>query len=211
MTPRATPPEGGDARDDDLLTRIRRGDEDAARELFERYAPLLRDRAARRLPEDLQAKVGASDVVQEALLSAFLALGDFDPEDPEAFKRWLLRILGNRLTDEIRMLTTRKRNARREKPLVRSPPGRDPTPSVVMMREEQRAALWRAVAELPADQQEAVRLVHFEQVGLAEAAVRLQRSTDAVRKLYSRALKRLAGRLGHGPAEEGPGDAGPPA
>jgi RNA polymerase sigma-70 factor (ECF subfamily) len=181
--------------DDTLLERMRRGDERAARALFDRYAPLLYERADRKLPKRIQAKVSASDVVQDALLSAFLAVTRFTPRDKQAFKRWLLKLLGNRLTDAIRRYKAAMRDPNREEPYVARPDG-DETPSRILMAREERAALEAAMDRLPADQGRVLRLLHFEGLTLGQAGERLDRTQDAARKLYSRALANLARLLG---------------
>ena len=186
-------------RDDELIERLKHGDEEAARALFDRYAATLRGRVAQRIPQRLQAKIGASDVMQEAYVSAFLGLGDFAPQDEGAFRAWLVRILGNRLQDEIRRLTAKKRDARRETPFAQQPQSLDPSPSTVMMATEQRAAMWRAIGELPEDQQLVIRLVYQDAVPMADAAATLGRSPDATRRLCARAIKRLAAEMGSGP------------
>ena len=184
--------------DEELIERLKRGDEEAAHALFDRYATTLRGRVERGLPTRLQAKISPSDVMQEAYVSAFLGLGHFDPQDEGAFRAWLVRILRNRLQDEIRRLNAKKRDARREAPFAQQPQSRDPSPSTVMMAAEQRAAVWRAIDKLPEDQQRVLRLVYEDDVPLADAAAELGRSSDATRKLCARAIRRLADVMGSG-------------
>lgn len=68
------PPEDGAAiaADDELITRVRTGDREAYAELVHRYAPMARRTAAL-----LGAGADADDVVQEALVKAYRALGRF--------------------------------------------------------------------------------------------------------------------------------------
>jgi RNA polymerase sigma-70 factor (ECF subfamily) len=59
----------------DFLTRLRAGDDDAARELFERFAQQLIALARRRFRDGLRHKVDPEDVVQSAYKSFFARYG----------------------------------------------------------------------------------------------------------------------------------------
>ena len=65
------------------------------------------------------------------------------------------------------------------------------------MRDEQSVRLAAALAKLPDDQREAVRLRHLEGCTLAELAERFNRSEDAVAALLKRGLENLRKRLHH--------------
>ena len=75
---------------DDLavLARVRAGDRDAYAELVRRYAPVALRTAAL-----LGAGPDAEDVVQEAFVKAYSALGRF--REGAAFRPWLLQIVTN--------------------------------------------------------------------------------------------------------------------
>jgi RNA polymerase sigma-70 factor (ECF subfamily) len=79
--------------DEALVPRARAGDNSAREELFERYRGDSY-RVAYRL---LGHEQDALDVVQESLLKAFSALGDFDGRS--GFRTWLLRIVTNTALD----------------------------------------------------------------------------------------------------------------
>ena len=183
--------------DDDPILRIQEGDEAAARALFERYAPALRDQVRRSMPPAMRRKVAESDVIQEAYLAAFLSLGNFEDRREGAFRSWLAKILQHKLHDEVRRyFGTSKRDARREQsvagqPLPTTRRGTDPSPSMQAMASEERAALWTAVEELPQDYTEILQLVHRDGLTLTEAGARMGRTADAARKLYGRAVARL--------------------
>jgi DNA-directed RNA polymerase specialized sigma24 family protein len=63
------------------------------------------------------------------------------------------------------------------------------------MGAEMRAAAQRAVALLPENYRQVVELIQGEGLTTAAAAERLERTTDSVKGLYSRALARLAREL----------------
>ncbi len=188
--------------DPELIRRVAAGDDAAARTLFDRHLPTLRARVRGRLPAGLRGKVGASDVIQEAYIAAFLGLTEFDARDDGAFGRWVRGILDHKIADEVRRhVAAGKRDARREVPLPRSTAGfgiveSGLSPSGEAMDAEERARIRRAVGALPDDQGTVVRLVHDEGLTLVEAGARMGRSGEAARKLYGRALARLADLLG---------------
>jgi RNA polymerase sigma-70 factor, ECF subfamily len=190
------------ASDEDLVRRVRAGDEAAARLLFERHLPALRAKARARLPSSLRGKVAESDVIQDAWLAAFLDVGKFEDRGDKSFEKWLQKILRHKLLDEVRRHAgVGKRDARREERLGTDAPVADtgqPSPSADFASVERSAALSAAIDDLPSDQAAVLRWVHQEGLTLTEAGARMGRSADAARKLSGRALVRLGGRLGGG-------------
>lgn len=79
--------------DEILVRRARERDAGASVELFQRY----REDAYRVAYRLLGNEQDALDVVQEALIKAFLGLKDFDGRS--GFRYWLLRIVGNTALD----------------------------------------------------------------------------------------------------------------
>jgi len=190
--------------DEELVRRIRAGDADAARELFDRHRDALRARVRRKLPRALRGKVGASDVIQEAWLAAYLRLSDFEDRGDGSFAKWAHGILEHKVLDEVRrQIEAEKRDARREQRLRTTGTGvgvagRVPSPSAEMMAAERSEMLRSQIGRLPDAHREILRLVHDEGLTLVAAGARMGRSADAARKLYGRALagltERLAGR-----------------
>lgn len=165
------------------------------RDLFDRHVESLRALVRRRLPDALRKKVGESDIIQDSYLVALKALPRFEPRGEGAFEAWLREIVARRIHEEIRRYAgTAKRNAALEVTGDRrpEPAGRLPTASQAAIGRETLDRIRRAMEDLPDAQREVVRLLHDEGLGLAEAADRVDRSPEAVRKLYSRALARLS-------------------
>jgi RNA polymerase sigma-70 factor (ECF subfamily) len=187
--------------DEELVRRVRAGDEEATRTLFDRHLPALRAKARARLPAALRGKVGASDVVQEAWLCAFAALGDFEHEGDGAFAAWLRKIVERKVADEVRRhARTKKRSTKREVRFATraqhlEPDPGQPTPSQAAGEAEESAALRDVVDGLSPDHAAVIRLVHEDGLTLVEAGRRLGRTPDATRMLYGRAMQRLAARL----------------
>jgi RNA polymerase sigma-70 factor (ECF subfamily) len=199
----ATTPEPSDAiSDEDLVRRVRAGDEAAARLLFERHLPALRASVRGRVPADLRAKLGESDVIQEAYLAAYVNLAKFEDRGRGSFNAWLRQILDHKLVDEVRRHhEAAMRDARREERLATDaavPEPDQPSPSGIVAAEEESASVRVAVDELPSDYATVIRLVHQEGLTLVETGERMGRTADAVRKLYGRALACLVDRVGDG-------------
>lgn len=188
--------------DEEVVRRVLEGDEASAAELFERHRAELRAAVRRWLPPSLRGRLGESDVVQDAYLAAYLHLGDFEDRGDGSFRRWLRRILERKIANEVRdHLQTVKRDPRREVPLSKStgaasPAGRTPTPSEEAMSAEALESLRAHVQGLAEDHRTVLHLVHREGLTLVQAAARMNRSPDAVRKLYGRAVTRLSERMG---------------
>jgi RNA polymerase sigma-70 factor (ECF subfamily) len=194
-----------DPSDEDLVRRVREGDESAARSLFDRHAAALRAQVRRKLPDELRAKVGESDVVQEAYLAAFLRMTRFEDRGDGSFARWLRGILEHKVLDEVRRHGDAQKRAARRETRIRTQderPGlsaRQRTPSAELAAAEDAAAFREQVARLPEDYRAVLRLVHDEGLTLADAGARMGRSPDAARMLYGRAVAKLTKELGRGP------------
>ena len=217
-------PDAPEPTDEDLVRRVRAGDEAAARLLFDRHLPALRAKARARLPSALRGEVAESDVIQDAWLAAFLVLGAFEDrgDAPGAtvhgtvaygpggsFGKWLRGILEHKIGHEIdRHVAAGKRDVRREQRMrTGSVDGfgeapEQPSPSEAAVADEEEAVLLAAVASLPGDYATVVRLVHVEGLSLIDAGARMGRSANAARKLYGRALLAMAERL-RGAKDEG--------
>ena len=69
------------------------------------------------------------------------------------------------------------------------------SPSAEVAAAERSASLRETIDDLPSDHATVLRLIHQEGLTLTEAGARMNRSADAVRKLYGRALVALGGRI----------------
>lgn len=162
----------------------------------------MRAKARARLPAVLRAKVGGSDVVQDAYLAAFASLGEFEDRGEGSFARWLRGIVDHKVGDEVRRhAAAGKRDARRERRLTGSNAGsrivasRQRSPSAEVVSGEQAAELRAAIESLPGEQAAILRLVHLDGLTIADAGARMGKAPSASRKLYGRALSRLTERM----------------
>jgi len=183
--------------DRELVRLARGGDSAAAGLLFERHGEALRARVRRRLPRSLRAKVGESDVIQEACLAVFLHLDEFEDRGEGSFLGWLGVVAARKVLDELRRFAgTSKRDVAREvgggSTAARlAVPSGDPSPSAAAIGDEESARLAAAMERLSKEHREVIRLVNEQRLPLADAGARMGRSAEAVRKLYARAVLAL--------------------
>jgi len=186
-----------DWTDEQMVALVRTGDEAAAQELFTRHLPRLRVRLRRRMAPGLRLKSDESDVIQEAYMTAYLRLADFQDRGEGSFARWLSGIVDNKLREEIRRhFGAEKRDVRREQRTEgANGPGKatsgQGTPSGVAMANEETLLLVRAINGLPEDYRTVLHLLYEQGLPLKDAGERMNRSPDAVRMLYGRALAAL--------------------
>ncbi len=187
------------------LDRLRSGDKSALGELFAAHRDRLRRMVALRMDWRLQARIDASDVLQESFLDAAAKLDRYlgDPKVPVFL--WLRLIVGEQLINLHRHhLGTRMRDASCEVSLQRGAMpaassaalasmllGRLTSPTQAAIRAERLERLQEALNTLDASDREILALRHFEMLSRIEAAQVLGISDDAGSKRYLRALKRL--------------------
>lgn len=163
--------------------------------------PYLMAIADQELGRDLRSKGGASDIVQETFLEAARDLRQYTGRSRFEFRGWLRQILlHNILNFHRRFRGTTKRNSERElssdsKAIVGRTPARDPTPSRVAMHSELATAVQRAIAALPSDYREVIELRSLQRLSFEDVALRMERSAEAVRKLWCRAIEKLQDEL----------------
>jgi len=120
-----------------LMARWRTGDQQAAADLFRRYAERLVELARHRVPSKLSARVDAEDVVQSAYRSFFVAARDgrYVLRATGDLWRLLVGITMHKLHHQIRRHTANKRQADRDQSVSDdepAAPGREPSPEEVV-------------------------------------------------------------------------------
>jgi RNA polymerase sigma-70 factor (ECF subfamily) len=168
----------------------------------------LRQYAAVLLDGRLRGKVDPSDVVQETLLKAIGHASQWRGRTEAEWRGWLRRILANTLADLVRRyLAGQKRNVGLElsledavqqssAPLAGMLAGSQAPPEEVAAHNERLLWLAEGLAELPPDQQEAVRLKHLHGLSVGDVARRVGKSRAAVAGLLRRGLETLRQRPG---------------
>lgn len=106
-------PEGGF---EDVIRRVRAGDEAAATELVERYQPAIRRAVRIRLSNStLRSAAESADICQSVFFSFFVraALGEYELQTPEQLLKLLVSMARNKLTDLVRRQHRQRRDVRR--------------------------------------------------------------------------------------------------
>jgi RNA polymerase sigma-70 factor (ECF subfamily) len=181
----------------ELLAGARAGEPDALGRAFETCRAYLLLVAEKEMAPGLRAKGGASDLVQQTFLEAQQAFGRFRGASHDELLAWLRRLLLNNVANFRRhWQTTAKRRASREVSLDGAAvtphvAGAGPTPSREVMADERATAVRAAIDRLPDDYQTVLRLRYEEDLPFEDVARRMGRTSNAVRKLWSRAVERL--------------------
>jgi RNA polymerase sigma-70 factor (ECF subfamily) len=181
----------------DWLVAARSGSLEALGLALETCRRYLLDIAHKEVGLNLQAKGGASDVVQETFLEAQRDFDHFHGESETELRAWLRQLLLHHVYKLARRYRhTQKRVLSREVPLNLAEQADSlivPTasPSVQLMAQEQAEEIRRALSRLPEDYRQVIVWRHQDHCSFEEIAQRLGRSMTAVRKLWVRAIERL--------------------
>jgi RNA polymerase sigma-70 factor (ECF subfamily) len=185
-----------------LLEQARAGDVAARGRLLELYRNYLRLLARSLIGSAIQVRLEPSDLVQETFLEAHRDLGSFTGRTEAELLVWLRRIMVRNAMDQAKRHGAQRRDVRHQESLEvlldrsgqeahEALASRLSTPSARAARREQAVLLADALARLPADYREVLVLRHMEHRKFGEIAIRMGRSSGAVRMLWTRALERL--------------------
>jgi RNA polymerase sigma-70 factor (ECF subfamily) len=169
---------------------------------LERFRDYLRLLARLQLPARLRGKLDPSDLVQQTMLRAYLALGEFRGLTTAELTAWLRRILTHVLANAVRDFSRARRDVNLERSLEAAVEDSSlrlenwlavahPTPGELADRNEQLLTLATALTTLPEDQREALLLRYYEGMSLADVAGRLGRTRPAIASLLRRGLAQL--------------------
>jgi RNA polymerase sigma-70 factor (ECF subfamily) len=183
------------------LSAARAGSRDALGQGLEAYRRYLLQIANQMLDKELQAKGGASDLVQETFLEAQRAFALFRGKTEGEFRAWLRQVLIHRAGKLVRRYHgAKKRQAAREVPLGSDSSGGSrqnglqadiTSPSKQAIENEQAQALRRALDRLPPDYRQVILLHYQEDRSWEEIGQLMQRSAEAARQLWLRAFERV--------------------
>jgi RNA polymerase sigma-70 factor (ECF subfamily) len=152
---------------------------------------------------ELRSKLESMDIVQDVLMSALKDLGNFTYKTEGDFLRWLSRITENRLRGHVQRLHMNKRDIRKEVRLNGHRPTAEDsvvaaldavattTPSAIISKREDLDKLTKAIEALKPEYRQVIVLTKIEGLSYKEIGDRLRKSSEAVRKLVSRALEEL--------------------
>ncbi len=176
--------------------------------LLELCRPYLILVADQHLAPNLRAKVSPSDLVQDTCLEAQRDFARFTGSTEGDLLAWLRRILLNNLANVRRhYLGTDKRRVSREVALAETSPAEllnglrvEESPSGEAQARERDEELQRALARLPQETRQIVYWRNYDRLTFEDIGRRLDRSAEAVRKTWARAIVEL-GKLLEPPSE----------
>jgi RNA polymerase sigma-70 factor (ECF subfamily) len=185
------------------LSAARHGSRDALGSVFEACRRYLLHVARHELNADLQAKGGASDLVQDTFLEAHSAFAHFQGNSEVEVRAWLRRLLHHRAAKfGRRYRVTQKRRLARETALSgaslsggQGQHADPPSPSTQLVAHEQAQRLRQALERMPNDYQRVIALRYVEQHSFVEIGQLMQRTPNAARLLWLRAIEFLKEQL----------------
>ena len=196
----------GDELDDETLSfRVAAGDRDALNLLLSRNRTRRKRMVMLRMPTQLQARVDASDVIQESFLQAVRGAATYvhDPDRP--FYAWIRKVTENKLAEIARMhLAVEKRDVNREIFPAELNPGISSAfiagffvdsshsgPLSKVMRRELQHLIQEELESMQESDREVLVLRHFEEMSLSEIATVLKISKSGAAKRYRTAIQRF--------------------
>ncbi len=185
----------------DWLRAARAGDAAARNELLGACRGFLAVVARAQLDRRLQARVDASDVVQQSLLDAHNGLDDFRGGTRlrrSGWRGWDASRPVTRSTRPAGIAKPPKREPAREKAFevgsgadALAPRARDPSLRKRWRGLERELRVAAALERLPEDYREVVLLRNIERLPFDEVAARMSRSRGACQMLWLRAMEHL--------------------
>lgn len=172
--------------DAELVVRTRTGDAEAFGMLVARY----HDACWRFAYHMLGERADADDVVQDAFLRAYLAIGRYDERDQ--FRGWLFRILTNQCRNAITSRGRRTRRFVQDEVAIETAAA----PAAGLQLGVEDAALARALAQLDPLQREALVLKYAEGLEYTEMARMTGVGESALKMRVKRGSERLRALLG---------------
>jgi RNA polymerase sigma-70 factor (ECF subfamily) len=176
-----------DDPDSDLVARIGRGDDSAARAMVAAKLPRILALGHRLLGDSAEAE----DVAQETFVRMWRQASRWRP-GAARFDTWLHTVALNLCRDRLRR--------RREKTMPAPPEVVDPALAAdeVMEQAARSREVAAAISALPDRQREAIVLVHYQDLTNIAAAETMGVSVEALESLLSRARRALRARFSMG-------------
>jgi RNA polymerase sigma factor (sigma-70 family) len=181
--------------DSELVQAARLGEKRAFEELLARHEPVVKHLATRMVTDPAIAQ----ELTQEAILAAYLSLGDL--HNPASFQSWLYGITLNTCRTYLRQrrqdflsLDAFAAGLHFDALLFTSG---EPGPEDIVATQELHALIREAVQSLSPKNRDAVFLYYYEQLNVAEISALLGISAAAVKGRLHKSREQLRGQLAH--------------
>jgi RNA polymerase sigma factor (sigma-70 family) len=178
--------------DEDLLRRVRAGDDRAFRELFARYAGVAHALAFRLVR---QAQV-AEEIVQEAFLAVWRSPERYD-RTRGSVRAWLMGTVHHRAVDAVRREQAQRRRADQAAAIGQGVV-EDLTDEVLSAIDlpRERRLVRKALAELPEEQRDVIQQMYFDGWSQSQIAERTGLPLGTVKSRTLLGMRRLRAHLG---------------
>jgi len=174
----------------ELISRLRTGDEQAFKYLVENY----QDRVYNTIIGIVQNPQDAEDVAQEVFIQVYRSIHSFKGESQ--LSTWIYRIATTRSLDLLRSRKSKKRFAfvqsifGKNDELTHDPPDFH-HPGIVLEKKEDSKILARAISRLPENQRIAFTLNKLEDLSYQQVSEVMKTTVSAVESLLHRAKQNL--------------------
>ena len=177
-----------------LIDQARGGSDEAVSNLIESVRMYLLLVANQEVDPRLRQKVAASDIVQDVCLVASERFENFRGNTEGELRAWLRQVLLNSVADARRKYVQSQKRAASREVFLEGDPGlkaEQITPRTSMIAQEEQTQLTDAMDRLSEEYQLVLRLRNWERLSFEDIGKQMQRSENAVQKLWARALKQL--------------------
>jgi RNA polymerase sigma-70 factor (ECF subfamily) len=182
---------------DELMARLRKGDDQAAAEVFRRYAERLVALARSRLDERLRRKTDADSVLVSVFESFFMraARGDFELENWDGLWALLVRMTLRKCARRARHHQSKRRDMREEVPLAPAEgsgsdlqlESREPTPAEAVLL----ADLVERLVEDLGERDRPILVLRLQGHSVPEISEKVARSERTVQRVLDQVRRRL--------------------
>jgi RNA polymerase sigma-70 factor (ECF subfamily) len=178
-----------------LVEQALGGDQDAVAALYRLYEKRMINAVHLRLGHTLHGLMESVDLVQSVWKDALCNLDRFEYRGPDSFYRWMHSCLINKINMKRRYHGASKRDAKRGGVLNDAQAAPDPTPSAVVMGNEDQDRLVEIMNGFPELQRRVLILRMRDEMDYPDIAEAVGKSVDATRKIYQRGLRKLIDQL----------------
>jgi RNA polymerase sigma-70 factor, ECF subfamily len=181
------------------LDGARQGERKELGVLLDVYRSYLMTIASKELSRGVVAKVAPSDIVQETLMQASRSFGKFQGSSEPELRAWLKKILARKVIDTHRHYQGfASRDISREVPFFDATrdqkhwPDHNRRGDAPVEFTDNVGVLTQLLSHLKEEQRIAIQLRTFERLSFEEVGKRLGRTTEAARKIWSRAIQQMS-------------------
>jgi len=171
--------------DTELVSESLTGSPEAFGRIVEQYQSLICSLAYSATGSLTQSE----DLAQETFVIAWKQLRQL--REPAKLRSWLCSIARSVISRATRLQTRQPAHGAETMDTAAATPAPDPIPSERAINREEEAILWRSLSQIPVVYREPLVLFYREQQSVADVALQLELSEDAVRQRLSRGRKLL--------------------